>query len=196
MKNYVTMKEVHDAANKIDALGKKPGVRGIRELLGRGGNTTIETYLDTWVPVSQVADLPPMSPEVYAAVSAMAEDFWYFAKKTSENEVAAAVSSMQKERDAAQAAVTQLGDSIDKLTEENRSQHELIAVKDQAIAERDQQIAELTKSNEDSAKLNDKLNAQVEMQKSMLNELGPLVQMLATSKKLKASVARSAKPAE
>jgi predicted RNase H-like nuclease (RuvC/YqgF family) len=137
-----------------------------------------------------------MSPEVYAAVSAMAEDFWYFAKKTSENEVAAAVSSMQKERDAAQAAVTQLGDSIDKLTEENRSQHELIAVKDQAIAERDQQIAELTKSNEDSAKLNDKLNAQVEMQKSMLNELGPLVQMLATSKKLKASVARSAKPAE
>jgi septal ring factor EnvC (AmiA/AmiB activator) len=196
MKNYVTMKEVHDAANKIDAQGKKPGVRGIRELIGRGGNTTIETYLATWVPVSQVVDLPPMSPEVYAAVSAMAEDFWYFAKKTSENEVAAAVSKMEQERDAAQAAVTRLGDSIDKLTEENRTQSDQIIVKDQTIAERDRQIAELTQSNEDSAKLIGKLDAQVEMQKNMLTELGPLVQMLATSKKLKASVARGAKPAE
>jgi len=91
--------------------------------------------------------------------------------------------------------VTRLGDSIDRLTEENRTHSDQIIVKDQTIAERDGQIAELTKSNEDNAKLIDKLNAQVEMQKNMLTELGPLVQMLATSKNLKASVARSAKPA-
>ena len=196
MKNYVTMKEVHDAANKLDAQGKKPGVRGVREIIGHGGDTTIETYLTTWVPVSQVVDLPPMSPEVLAAVSAMAEDFWYFAKKTSENDVAAAVSKMEKERDVAQAAVTRLGEGIDKLTEENRKQSDQIIVKDQTIAERDRQIAELTKSNEESAKLIDKLDAQVAMQKNMLTELGPLVQMLATSKNLKASVARAAKPAQ
>ena len=55
MPNYVTKAEVHAAADRVDADGKKPSATNVRETIGRGSNSTIAEHLKTWRPRDQAA---------------------------------------------------------------------------------------------------------------------------------------------
>ena len=176
--------------------GLRASVKDIRKRLGRGSYSTIQAFLDTWVPENQIGDLPPMPPLLFSVVSPMTADFWYLAQKTAEETVASATAAVAKERDEAISAAALLGEQLDKSKLENSLKDDQIIAKDQTIEKRDQQIVGLTEKVRNSEKVIGKQAAEIEVLTRTLGELGPLVAMLATSKKLKASVARSAKPTE
>jgi len=104
---------MHDAADPVNAGGRKPSAKTIRELLGRGSCTTIETHLHTWVRL----ELPPVPDGLTATVSSLATDLWHVAR-TAAQAVAASQISCASDHIAEARSAREAGEQADALVAE------------------------------------------------------------------------------
>jgi len=140
MTAYITRAEVHDGADRIDADGRKPSAKAIRDVLGRGSYTTIENHLATWVPRDQRLELPPMPDGLTATVSSLATDLWHDARNAAQAEAKTRVSEAASDVAEARSAAREAGEKADALASELDAARERTAELEEMVAERDRQI--------------------------------------------------------
>jgi hypothetical protein len=142
MSNYVTLAEVHAAADRVDAEGKKPSAASVREKTGHGSNSTITTHLKSWVPRDQRLELPPVPDGLMSTVSALTLDLWHMARTFASEEHATQIAQATAATAEAQAAAAAVGDQADRLAADLGAALERVAELKKLVAERDQQIGE------------------------------------------------------
>lgn len=139
---YITRAEVHDAANRVDAAGRKPTAKTVREVLERGSFTTIENHLSTWTPQDQRLQLPPVPEGLTAAVSSMTADLWHVARSAAQAETAAQTEQVRADVAEARAAAQHAGEKADLMAGELHAAQQRATELEQMVAARDQQINE------------------------------------------------------
>jgi hypothetical protein len=137
---YITRAEVHDGADRIDADGRKPSAKAIRDVLGRGSYTTIENHLGTWVPRDQRLELPPVPDGLTATVSSLTTDLWHIARTAAQAEASTRISEAVSDVAEARSAARQAGEKADALASELDAARERMAELEEMVAERDRQI--------------------------------------------------------
>lgn len=142
MTAYITRAEVHDAADRVDADGRKPSAKTVREITKRGSFTTIESHLSTWTPQDQRLELPPVPGGLMSTVSALTADLWHMARTVAREEHAAQIAQATADTAEAQAAAAAVGDQADRLAIDLGAALERVTELEKLIAERDQQIEE------------------------------------------------------
>lgn len=143
MTAYITRAEVHDAADTVNAGGRKPSAKTIRELLGRGSYTTIESHLQTWIPRDQRLELPPVPDGLTATVSSLATDLWHVARTAAQAEAAAQISGASDHVAEARSAAREAGEKADALSAKLGAAHEQIANLKKMLAQGDRRIQDL-----------------------------------------------------
>jgi Plasmid replication region DNA-binding N-term len=143
MTAYIPRAEVHDAADTVNAGGRKPSAKTIRELLGRGSYTTIESHLHTWIPRDQRLELPPVPDGLTATVSSLATDLWHVARSAAQAEAAAQISGASDHVTEARSAAREAGEKADALVAELGAAREQIAKLEKMVAQRDARIQNL-----------------------------------------------------
>jgi hypothetical protein len=142
MSNYITQAEVHAVADRVDADGKKPSAASVREITGRGSNSTITAHLKSWTPRDQRLELPPVPDGLMSTVSALTVDLWHMARTFASGEHAAQIAQATADTAEAQAAAAAVGDQADRLATDLGAALERVAELEKLVAERDQQIGE------------------------------------------------------
>lgn len=142
MTPYITRAEVHDAADRVDAGGRRPTAKTVREVLERGSFTTIENHLSTWTPQDQRLQLPLVPDGLTAAVSSMTADLWHVARTAAQAEMAAQTEQANADVAEARAAAQHAGEKADLLAGELRAAQQRAAELEQMVAARDQNLNE------------------------------------------------------
>jgi len=149
MTAYITRGEVHETADQIDADGRKPSAKAVREITKRGSYSTIETHLATWTPRDQRLDLPPIPEGLKATVGGLIGDLWHIALGAARQLATAEIERAVAEAAEARAAAAQAGEHADRLAADLAAAQQRIAELEQTVAERDQQIKQGAKQIHD-----------------------------------------------
>ncbi|WP_315766323.1 MULTISPECIES: DNA-binding protein [unclassified Bradyrhizobium] len=147
MTTYITRAEVHDAADQIDANGRKPTTKAIREITKHGSYSTIETHLNTWTPRDQRLELPPIPEGLTATVASLTADLWHMARTAAQTEATAAIGQATADAAEARAAAAHAGEQADRLAADLAAARQRIAELEKMVAERDQQIKQCEEYN-------------------------------------------------
>ena len=78
-RDVLTEKEVFDAANQLEAMGKQVTALKILSMLGGGSLTTIYKYLDSWESAKRERQANATSNEIPQAVSLAFRNVWNLA---------------------------------------------------------------------------------------------------------------------
>jgi hypothetical protein len=140
MTAYITRAEVHDAADQIDADGRKASAKAIREITKRGSYSTIEAHLNTWTPRDQRLELPPIPAGLTATVASLTADLWHIAGTAARAEATAEIERAAAHAAEARAAAAHAGEQADRLAADLAAAHQRIAALEHTVAERGQQI--------------------------------------------------------
>ena len=139
---YITKAEVHAAADRVDADGKKPSGTNVREITGYGSYTTITAYLESWIAPDQRVHLSPVPDGLGIAVDALTADIWHMARTAAQAETAALIKQANIEVQDAQRAAALAGEQTDRVAADLAAAQEVVATLEQKVIERDQQINE------------------------------------------------------
>lgn len=140
MTAYITRAEVHGAADQIDADGRKPSAKAVREITKRGSYSTIETHLGTWTPRDQRLELPPIPAGVTATVDSLTADLWHIALDAAQQQATAEIERAVADAAEARTAAARAGEHADRLAADLAVAQERISVLEQTVVEYDQQI--------------------------------------------------------
>ncbi|WP_375791111.1 DNA-binding protein [Bradyrhizobium sp. vgs-9] len=140
MTAYITRAEFHGAADQIDADGRKPSAKAVREITKRGSYSTIETHLGTWTPRDQRLELPPIPAGLTATVDSLTADLWHIALDSAKQQAMAEIERVVAEATEARTAAARVGEQADRLAADLAAAQQRISVLEETVAERDQQI--------------------------------------------------------
>ncbi|WP_035679292.1 DNA-binding protein [Bradyrhizobium liaoningense] len=140
MTAYITRAEVHGAADQIDADGRKPSAKAVREITKRGSYSTIETHLGTWTPRDHRLGLPPIPAGVTATVDSLTADLWHIALDAAQQQAMADIERAVAEAAEARTAAARVGEHADHLAADLAAAQQRISVLEETVAERDLQI--------------------------------------------------------
>jgi hypothetical protein len=195
MSNYVTRVEVHAAADRVDADGKKPSAPAVRQIIGRGSNSTIFEHLKTWVPRDQRLELPPIPDVLSNAVSALTADFWHMVLNLAGEETAKRIAQATADTEEAQAAAAQIGDRADRLATDLETALERVTQLEKLVAEQNVQIAASQKYADDAHIQNVELTAEINTLRRTLSQFAPTAgETRKSTKQQKANAGDDARP--
>ncbi|MGY3602755.1 MULTISPECIES: DNA-binding protein [unclassified Bradyrhizobium] len=140
MTAYITRAEVHDAADRIDADGRKPSAKAVREITKRGSYSTIETHLNAWTPRDQRLELPPIPEGLTATVVSLIADLWHIALTAAQAQATADIGRAVTAAAEARAAAAHSGEQADRLAADLVATQQRIIELEETVAERDQQV--------------------------------------------------------
>jgi len=195
MSNYITQAKVHAAADRVDADGKKPSAASVREITGRGSNSTITAHLKSWTPRDQRLELPPVPDGLMSTVSALAVDLWHMARTFASEEHAAQIAQATADTAEAQAAAAAVGDQADRLAADLGAALGRVADLEKLVAERDQQIGEYANYTHQLEIDAARKDAEIETLRRTLSEFTPAAVETRKSTKPKANGGDEARPA-
>lgn len=115
MTTYITRAEVHNAADQIDADGRKPSANAVREITERGSYSTIETHLGTWTPRDQRLALPPIPAGLTATIDSLAADLWHIALDAAQQQTTAEIERAVTDAAEARTTAARAGEHADRL---------------------------------------------------------------------------------
>jgi hypothetical protein len=173
MPNYITKAQVHDAADQVNAKGKRPSADSVHAVIGHGSNSTISDHLKTWVPRDQRLDLPPIPDTLHDAVKSLVSDFWHIALTDAGEQFKAKLAKETEDKIEAQTVAAEAGSQIDRLSAElDTSRAE--AVKSKELANERERLLDEQKAGIATLQTEvAKKTAQVETLKAMLTEFSP-----------------------
>lgn len=173
MSNYVTRIEAHAAADRVDADGKKPSAPAVRQIIGRGSNSTIFEHLKTWVPRDQRLELPPIPDALSNTVSALTADFWHMVLNLASEETAKRIAQATADTEEAQAAAAQIGDQADRLATDLETALERVTQLEKLVAEQNVQIAASQQYADGAYIQNVELTAEINTLRRTLSQFAP-----------------------
>src|SRR5260370_923338 len=135
MTAYITRAEVHGAADQIDADGRKPSAKVVREITKRGSYSTIETHLKAWTPQDQRLELPPIPEGLTATVGSLIADFWHIALTAAQAQATAEIGRAVADASEARAAAAHAGEQADRLAADLAATQQRIAELEQTVAD-------------------------------------------------------------
>ncbi|UEM13945.1 DNA-binding protein [Bradyrhizobium barranii subsp. barranii] len=140
MTAYITRAEVHSAADQVDAEGRKPSAKAVREITKHGSYSTIETHLGSWTPRDQRLELPPVPAGLTATVDSLTADLWHIALDAAQKQATAEIERAVTDAAEARTAAARAGEHADRLVADLTAAQQRISVLEETVAERDQQI--------------------------------------------------------
>jgi len=142
-KNYITRKEVHAAADRVNASGRKPNPYNVRKETGHGHYSTIERYLEDWKPRDQLDELPPIPEGLTSDVSSLLGDLWSMALTAAADQFAAQVAKATADTTEAQVAAVNAGERADVVSAEMKKVLKASATVEKTLKERNRQLEQL-----------------------------------------------------
>lgn len=176
--------QVFDAAEALVQAGTTPTVQAVREYLGSGSYTTINTFLAEWRAANagrQMAEVPEMPETVSYTVRQLWATAWRTAQQGIETErqaLEAARREMERERREMTGEIERLETELETAKVETVKVTEILEAERQARVQAEHQTQELRVENarleEKASSLKvraDELHAQVEQLQGQLAEL-------------------------
>jgi hypothetical protein len=194
-RNYITKAQSHGAAHQVNRNGKKPTPGNVREILGSGSFTTIAGHLESWVPLDQLDELPPVPDGLKRSVDDLTVDIWHMARTSARDEHDAELAQSLKDTAEAQVAAAKAGVHADRLAEEVGAAREFISALEKTVADRDRQIDDYVKHVRQLEIDAAKKSAEIETLRRLISQFTPSgVEDSKSSKPPKAKVPNEAHP--